>query len=310
MKSIAKCGRGKSGFELIEALEVFGPMFKHARTLVAQKGFNLAELNRLEAAAGLQSFAERIERPGGHRFQDVELSNQGFQNGAAATKSGVRAPLRTSEEIRFDFFQFVQEQFEPEFVDLMDDNKKHFIVLRRITSDVLQIQQLVQLKIARVGQIRHGVRILPAQAETLETLQELVLAFAMAQCVSVGLIGKGHSVVEGREHLGDPSSQLSLECFAIQKHRVADVVPHLHKVHQGHFCDGVGIGLAFLEQDLRQVVDSCGVQFIQAPHIFKSSIHALSVKRDNGVCGVSNQDGVPVMPLIHSKCSQEPNRVA
>ena len=172
-------------------------------------------MNRLEAAAGLQSLAERVEGPGGHRFQNVQLTNQGFQDGAAPSKRGMGAPLCTSEEIRFDFFQFVQEQFEPQFIDLMDDNEKHFIVLSRIAADMLKIQQLVQFKIARVSQIRHGVGILPAQAETLETPQELVLAFAMTERVGIGLVGKRHSVVQGGEHLGDPPSQLPLQCFSI-----------------------------------------------------------------------------------------------
>ena len=76
----------------------------------------------------------------------------------------VRTPLERGDgpvqmivpEVAFDLVEFVQLQLEPQLVGLVDDDEQHFIVFGRIRARRLQLQELIELQIAGIGEVHDG----------------------------------------------------------------------------------------------------------------------------------------------------------
>jgi hypothetical protein len=61
----------------------------------------------------------------------VDLADERFHHGAIALEGVDGAVQITGGEIALHFFQLVQQQLEPEFVDLVHDDEQHLVVLAR-----------------------------------------------------------------------------------------------------------------------------------------------------------------------------------
>jgi hypothetical protein len=55
--------------------------------------------------------------------------------------------------------QLVQDLFEPQLVDLMDDDEQRLVVLKLTGARLLERQELVELQVARVGDRQMGLPV-------------------------------------------------------------------------------------------------------------------------------------------------------
>ncbi len=73
----------------------------------------------------------------------------------------VRARLKRADrgveaargEVVLDLVEFVQEQLEPEFVSLVDDDEEHLVVFGRVGPRALESEQFVEVQVIAVGQV-------------------------------------------------------------------------------------------------------------------------------------------------------------
>ena len=85
-----------------------------------------------------------------HRLQDVDLLfEQSLDRVNAAKPLGSRGQV-VAVEREHSGVQFVQYLFEPQLVNLMDDDEEHFVVMRRTRERLLQGEELVNFKIGSV----------------------------------------------------------------------------------------------------------------------------------------------------------------
>jgi hypothetical protein len=56
-----------------------------------------------------------------------------------------------AREIVLDLVKFVELQFEPEFISLVDYDEQAFVVLRRVGTRPLEVQELIQVQVTSVG---------------------------------------------------------------------------------------------------------------------------------------------------------------
>src|SRR5205807_3540582 len=52
-----------------------------------------------------------------------------------------------------DLVELVEEELEPQLVDLVDDDEQELVVLRPLGARLLQLEKPVELEVARIGQI-------------------------------------------------------------------------------------------------------------------------------------------------------------
>ena len=127
-----------------------GVVCHHLRPLVAQQELELAELPRLEARSRFEPVTEGEERHGGHGFENIELAHQRLHHHADALEGGDRPEEIVGRELTRGLLEFVDQQLEPELVDLVDDDEQHFIVLRRTRFGFLEPEESVELEVVRV----------------------------------------------------------------------------------------------------------------------------------------------------------------
>ena len=94
---------------------------------------------------------ENSKRRWRHRFQNVDLRYEYLHDGAH-TLEGVDRPKEiTCGKIPLNFVKLMQQLLKPKLVRLMDDDEQRLIVFRRAGARLLKREQLLQIKIARVG---------------------------------------------------------------------------------------------------------------------------------------------------------------
>ena len=126
---------------------------QHVGALVAEHELQFAELRRLEPGGLVEPVAEARERHRRERLDDVHLLDHHLHDRAGALERADRGVELAGEEVGLDLLQFVQEQLEPEFVGLVDDDEEHLVVLRRLGPRLLQREQLIEMQIIAVGEV-------------------------------------------------------------------------------------------------------------------------------------------------------------
>jgi diguanylate cyclase (GGDEF)-like protein len=125
---------------------------QHHRVPAAQDRLELAELRRLKAARGAQRLSEPGELGRRHGLQHVELGHHDLQDGQRPAQRAHGVRRLPGLELDLQLGQFVQQLLEPQFVDLVDDDEQHLVVLVR--PRLLGPEQLVQPQVAGVS---HGL---------------------------------------------------------------------------------------------------------------------------------------------------------
>ena len=138
-------------------------VLQHLGALVAEQELQLAELLRLEPGGGFEPAAEGEERHRRHRLKDVDLRHQGLEDHPHPLEGGDGGEQISGREVPGDLAELVQEQLEPELVDLVDDDEQRLVVLGRAGLRLLQIEEPVELQVAGVGQFH---RIIPWKSRT------------------------------------------------------------------------------------------------------------------------------------------------
>ena len=93
-----------------------------------------------------------------------------------------------------------------------------------------------------------------------------------------------------------------LNFFLKQEFRLAHQVTHFNEIQQGQLRNGVAVGFlnaAVLGQYVGPILAVCVQEVVQHRAVLKTGIHALSVKRNDGVGGVANEgDGSVELPGV------------
>jgi hypothetical protein len=98
----------------------------------------------------MEMVSKLIELLWRHRLQDVDLLfEQSLDRVYAAKPLGGRGCVVTVER-EHGGVQLVQDLFEPQLVNLMDDDEEHLVVMRRPRERLLQGEELVNFKIGSV----------------------------------------------------------------------------------------------------------------------------------------------------------------
>lgn len=97
--------------------------------------------------------AKLIELLRRHGFENIYLLFQQALNRVNAPKILGHAKQVVAIQGIHRIVDLVQELFEPEFVDLMDDDEQHLVVMCGTRERLLKIEQLVDLEI---GTVRKG----------------------------------------------------------------------------------------------------------------------------------------------------------
>ncbi len=131
---------------------------EHLPVTAAEHDLELAKLRRLEARGSLQEAAERQERDGAHRLQDVDLRDLDLEDGEDPLQRGVDRRQLVALEAVAQMVELVQHLLEPELVDLVDDDEEHLVVLRPAGLGALAGEQLVELQVVRVSERQGTLR--------------------------------------------------------------------------------------------------------------------------------------------------------
>lgn len=125
-----------------------------------QGSFHYFELHTLETGCRAQEIAEIEKIKRGHGFHHVNLFDQQLQDGlhpAEAVENGIKIGRVVVDDRLLEQAEnrvyFVNDLFEPQFVSLMRDDKKHFIVggfACFFTFQFLRVQDFIQLQIIAV----------------------------------------------------------------------------------------------------------------------------------------------------------------
>ena len=107
----------------------FGEDPHDCRSLVSEEEFKLAELGRLEAAGRIEAGPEGQELQRRHRFEHLDLGDEGAEDNEDAAQcvqggAGVGGAQSGDEVV-----EFVEDDFEPQFVHLVGDDEEQFVVL-------------------------------------------------------------------------------------------------------------------------------------------------------------------------------------
>ena len=122
--------------------------------LAAERELELAKLIRLKPAGGLETLAERQELERRHRLENVELGDEHLENGQDALERVLRPVRVVGLEQQRRAIDLVQDLLEPELVDLVNDDEEQLVVLGPFGARALEIEQLVDVEVAAVGDRR------------------------------------------------------------------------------------------------------------------------------------------------------------
>ena len=110
--------------ELGVVLALGGLILQSRRPLVSQQKFELTELSGLKPRGGVQPVAKTRKRHRRHRFEDVELPDERLHNRSRSFERVDRAVQIVVRKITLDLVHLVQQNLEPQFVDLMNDDEQ------------------------------------------------------------------------------------------------------------------------------------------------------------------------------------------
>src|SRR4030095_12160441 len=89
-----------------------------------------------------------------HRLEHRDLIDEDPFNFDAASHESVRSQRKISIKPFDNSIELMQQFLEPQLIDLMNDDKQHLIVLRRIRKQLLKRREIVKLEITAIGQSR------------------------------------------------------------------------------------------------------------------------------------------------------------
>lgn len=114
------------------------------------------ELGALEARGGLEAVAEFQELRGAHGFHDVHLLDEHPRDLDAAAQEPVGGARLALLQVQDGGAGLVQEELEPELVDLVDDDELHLVVGLGLAQRLLQAQKSMDLEVALIGRLGGG----------------------------------------------------------------------------------------------------------------------------------------------------------
>src|SRR5262249_3678018 len=141
-------------------------------------------------------------------------------------------------EIVLDLFELVELELEPKLIRLVDDDKQHLVVLRRLRARLLEVQELVQVQIGRIGQVH--VRSPPDQQEDNQYQNnpgaaengphDPVLHLCPPEGHGVRRLREGDEGVQRQIPAGEELVQQDVDFLFEQECPRADAVAHLDEV--------------------------------------------------------------------------------
>jgi hypothetical protein len=139
-------------------------VIQHARVLEAQEELDLAELDGLEAGGRVQVVAEAQEVLGPHRLQDPDLLDEqplDLHHTAQEARPFVDVVLL---DLPGRAVHLVEDELEPELVDLVNDDEERLVVVGGRGQALLQLEELRDPKVRAVGErlVRHGEMVAPS----------------------------------------------------------------------------------------------------------------------------------------------------
>lgn len=164
MKGIVDRGLIEAALQTFDGFRIVLLKCQHLGPPIAEKELQLAELHALKARGRFEPGAETIKRQGRQRFEDIDLADQRFQDRSAALEGGNAAVEVAAAQVVGDFLQFVQQQLEPQLVDLVNDDEEHLVVLGRLRQRSLEDEQFVEFEIAGISKRHDRVRRLRPSA--------------------------------------------------------------------------------------------------------------------------------------------------
>src|SRR5207248_2298107 len=117
-----------------------GIVFKHAdifTILQAARKFNFTKLHGLEPAGGTEAIAKLNEVGGQHRFENAEFGNEKPNDRSQPPNQAFAFDHIPLIEHLKDLIEFMENQLEPQFEDLVDDDKERFIMGRWVRQRLL-----------------------------------------------------------------------------------------------------------------------------------------------------------------------------
>ena len=106
-------------------------MGEHPRVPPAQGRLELAELGRLESARGLQPIAKAGVLDRGERLQHVELADDRLEDRPDPAQRVDRLRTITVNQGVLSVQRLLDQQLEPQLVDLVDDDEQQLVMLVR-----------------------------------------------------------------------------------------------------------------------------------------------------------------------------------
>jgi hypothetical protein len=132
---------------------------EHDRVLEAQAELDLAELDRLEPGGRIQVIAEAEEVL---RAASSPGSAPGWTEQALDLDHATQEARPFVDVVLLDLpgraVDLVEDELEPELVDLMNDDEERLVVVRGRGEALLQLQELRDPEVRAVGErlVRHG----------------------------------------------------------------------------------------------------------------------------------------------------------
>src|SRR5207244_1295680 len=87
---------------------------------------------------------------------DVHLADDGLEDRPRSLECRDGTIKIPGLKVTADLLQLVEQEFEPEFVDLVNDDKKQLVVLGRLRQRLLEREQVPEFKILAVGQVHRN----------------------------------------------------------------------------------------------------------------------------------------------------------
>ena len=125
-------------FQRLALCAVGGIALHHFQISFAQQEFKRAKLPALKAAGIGQKISKRQERNGGHGFKHIDLRHHGLENFQHARQRACRI-LQVSLSQKFaEVPSFMNLLLEPQFIHLVNNDEKCFIMLHGFADRLLQ----------------------------------------------------------------------------------------------------------------------------------------------------------------------------
>ena len=126
-------------------------MLEEAFVAQAAEKLKLAKLLRLKSARRVEVLAKTIELLRSHRLENIDLLPKHALNGVDSPEYLPHAHEIVGIAGDGELVELVQELFEPEFVNLMDDDEEQLVVMGRLRERFLQSEQFLDFEIRAVG---------------------------------------------------------------------------------------------------------------------------------------------------------------